>query len=213
MGLRLRRSSMHDPSQPEFVDVYGVPFQLLAMATGGKPMARFDPTETYVEFDLGTPHAGMGGVTQVRERAYENFRVPAAAVPRRRRPARAAQQAVAVPAGSPDRRGRLRLVPEGGKVDYAGGVDRCETCSLRYRTGIRERLSAALRPGEGPERFLPALNRVPDDRQRRGRQLEQPDRQVVSTLRRATCPRPSAAPGWSARCAAAWTSTRSSSRG
>ena len=48
----------------------------------------------------------------------------------------------------------IRPVSEAGKIDYAAGVDPGEICNLRYLTVIRERLSAALRPGEGPERFL-----------------------------------------------------------
>lgn len=208
VGRGLRRSSMNDLSQPEFVDIYGVPFQLLPMAkaSGSKPSAppqytnvhtvrdrkdmliefprlvqvvpdiqdtldvhldaiepirvtpRFDPTETYVEFDLGTPHAGMGGVTQDRERAYENFRMQ--------------RLLFRVAAGLIEPYGKSWLFPqalriaknvvrplaEGGKIDYADGVDPREVCNLRYLTVIRERLSAALRPGEGPERFLPALD-------------------------------------------------------
>jgi type III restriction enzyme len=208
VGRGLRRSTMDDLTQPEFVDIYGVPFQLLPMAkaTGGKPTPppaytnvhtvrdrhelriefprlvqvvpdiqdtldldldaiepirvtpRFDPTETYVEFDLGTPHAGMGGVTQDRERAYENFRiqrllfrVAAGLVEPYNKPwlfpqaLHIAQQVI-------------RPLANGGKIDYAEGVDPREVCNLRYLTVIRERLSAALRPGEGPERFLPALD-------------------------------------------------------
>ncbi len=208
VGRGLRRSSMADLSQPEFVDIYGVPFQLLPMAkaTGGKPTPppdytnvhtvrdrqrlriefprlvqvvpdiqdtldidfdaiepvritpRFDPTETWVEFDLGTPHAGMGGVTQDRERAYQNFRiqrllfrVAAGLIEPYKKPwlfpqaFRIAQQVV-------------RPVADGGKIAYDEGVDPREVCNMRYLTVIRERLSAALRPGEGPERFLPALD-------------------------------------------------------
>lgn len=52
----------------------------------------------------------------------------------------------------------VRPAGVGGKIDYAVGVDPREICNLRYLTVIRERLSAALRPGEGPERFLPALD-------------------------------------------------------
>jgi type III restriction enzyme len=208
VGRGLRRSSMNDLSQPEFVDIYGVPFQLLPMAkaTGGKPSPppdytnvhtvrdrqdmridfprlvqvvpdvqdtldidleaiepirvtpRFDPTQTWVEFDLGTPHGGMGGETQDRERAYANFRVQrllfrvaAGLIEPYKKPwlfpqaLRIAQQVI-------------RPVANGGKIDYADGVDPREICNLRYLTVIRERLSAALRPGEGPERFLPALD-------------------------------------------------------
>ena len=125
VGRGLRRSDYGDLSSPEYVDVYGVPFQLLPMAkaTGHAPSPppdyttvhtmndrpeariefprivqivpditdtldvdfdaiepvrvapRFDPTDTYVELDLGAPHAGIGGIIQDRERAYENFRI------------------------------------------------------------------------------------------------------------------------------------------
>jgi type III restriction enzyme len=208
VGRGLRRSTMGDLTQPEFVDIYGVPFQLLPMAkaTGGKPgkppeytnvhsvidrsdlrirfprlvqvvpdiqdqldvdlaaiepirvTPRFDPTETYVEFDLGMPRGGMGGVTQDRERAYENFRIQ--------------RLLFRVAAGLIEPYDKPWLFPQalriaddvirpvevGGKIDYADGVDPREVCNLRYLTVIRERLSAALRPGEGPERFLPALD-------------------------------------------------------
>ncbi|MDB4872733.1 MAG: hypothetical protein JWL97_3737 [Gemmatimonadales bacterium] len=208
VGRGLRRSSMNDLTQPEFVDIYGVPFQLLPMAkaTGGKPSPppdytnvhavrernelridfprlvqvvpdiqdsldidleaiepirvtpRFDPTETYVEFDLGVPHGGMSGVIQDRERAYKNFRlqrlhfrVAAGLIEPYSKPwlfPQALQIAQQV----------IRPLSDGGKIEYAPGVDRREVCNLRYLTLIRERLSAALRPGEGVERFLPALD-------------------------------------------------------
>jgi type III restriction enzyme len=119
---------------------------------------QFDPTDTYVEFDLGTPHAGMGGETQDRERAYENFRiqrllfrVAAGLIQPYDKPwlfPQALQIAERV----------IRPVTDGGKIAYDEGVDPREVCNLRYLTVIRERLGAALRPGEGPERFLPALD-------------------------------------------------------
>ena len=208
VGRGLRRSQMLDLTEPEFVDVYGVPFQLMPMAkaTGGKPAKppeyqnvhtvadrhelriqfprliqvvpdiqdqldidldaiepvritpRFDPTATYVELDLGSAHAGMGGETQDRSRAYQNFRiqrllfrVAAGLIAPYQKPwlfpqaLRIAQQVI-------------RPVSNGGKIIYEQGVDPREICNLRYLTVIRERLSAALRPGEGPERFLPALD-------------------------------------------------------
>jgi len=208
VGRGLRRSEMSDLTQPEFVDVYGVPFQLLPMAkaTGGKPAKppeyqnvhtvaerhhlrirfprlvqvvpdiqdkldidldaiepirvtpRFDPTETYIELDLGVPHAGMGGQTQDRSRAYQNFRI-------QRLLFRVAAGLIApykkpwlFPQALGIAQEVIRPVSDGGKIKYEQGVDPREICNLRYLTVIRERLSAALRPGEGPERFLPALD-------------------------------------------------------
>ena len=208
VGRGLRRSEYSHLTEPEYVDVYGVPFQLLPMAraTGGKPTPppdytnvhtvrerhelriefprivqvvpdiadtldvdldaiepvrvtpRFDPTDTYVEFDLGTPHAGLGGQTQDRERAYENFRI--------QRLLYRVASGLIEPYGKPwlfpqalrIARNVVRPVEEGGKIAYAKGVDHREVCNMRYLTIIRERLAAALRPGEGPERFLPALD-------------------------------------------------------
>lgn len=208
VGRGLRRTDHSDLSKPEYVDVYGIPFQLLpiAKATGGKPSTppayttvhtikerhrrrirfprlvqvvpdieasldidlesvepirvtpRADPTDTYVEFNLGASHAGMGGMTQDRERAYRNFRV------------QRLQYRVAAKLVEPYERPWLfpqalrivqraiRPVEEGGKIAYDEGVDRREVCNLRYLTVIRERLGAALRAGDGPERFLPALD-------------------------------------------------------
>ncbi|MGE3446671.1 MAG: DEAD/DEAH box helicase [Microbacteriaceae bacterium] len=208
VGRGLRRSQYHDLSQPEYVDVYGVPFQLLPMAkaSGAGPTAppdyttvhtlrdrpdlriefprivqvvpdiedslaldvdaiepirvtpRFDPTDTFVEFDLGTPHGGMGGTTQSRDRAYENFRIQrlwfrvAAGLIEPYNKPWLFPQALAIV------KEVIRPVEEGGKIAYDNGVDPREVCNLRYLTVIRERLGAAVRPGEGPERFLPALD-------------------------------------------------------
>ena len=58
---------------------------------------RFDPTDTWVEFDLGTPHAGLGGEVQDRDRAYENFRVQRLLFRSRGRNDRALRQTLAVP--------------------------------------------------------------------------------------------------------------------
>jgi type III restriction enzyme len=208
VGRGLRRSQMSDLTQPEFVDVYGVPFQLLPMAkaTGGKPVKppeyqnvytvadrhhmriqfprlvqivpdiqdkldidldaiepirvtpQFDPLATYVELDLGVPHEGMGGQTHDRTRAYQNFRI-------QRLLFRVAAGLIApydkpwlFPQALHIAQQMIRPVSVGGKIDYASGVDQREICNLRYLTAIRERLAAALRPGEGPERFLPALD-------------------------------------------------------
>jgi type III restriction enzyme len=208
VGRGLRRSDFSDLSKPEYVDVYGVPFQLLPMAkaTGAAPSAppdyttvhtvkerpqlrirfprlvqivpdiedtldvdwdavepirvtpRFDPTDTWVEFDMGTPHGGIGGQTQDRARAYDNFRIQrllyrvAAGLIEPYNKPWLFPQALRIA------RDVLRPVEEGGKVAYAEGIDHREVCNLRYLTVIRERLGAALRPGEGPERFLPALD-------------------------------------------------------
>lgn len=208
VGRGLRRSDYSDLSQPEFVDVYGVPFQLLpiARATGGRPVPppdyqqvhtvadrhelrirfprvvqvvpevddvldvdwpavepirvepRFDPTETWVELDLGSPKDGMGGETQDRERAYEAFRL-------QRLWFRIAARLIS-PFGKPwlfpqaveIAQRAVRPVSQGGCVVYGAGVDEREVCNLRYLTLIHERLAAALRPSAGDERLLPALD-------------------------------------------------------
>lgn len=233
VGRGLRRSDYSDLTQPEYVDVYGVPFQLLPMAkaTGGKPTPppaytnvhsvrdrahlrlefprlvqvvpditdtldvdvdaiepirvtpRFDPTDTFVEFDLGTPHAGMGGATQDRERAYEHFRiqrllyrVAAGLIEPYDKPwlfpqaLRIAEQVV-------------RPVEEGGKIAYAEGVDPREVCNLRYLTVLRERLGAALRAGEGPERFLPALDEYQPTGSTEGLNFSAPTDKCVPTAK------------------------------
>jgi type III restriction enzyme len=208
IGRGLRRSSMADLSEPEFVDIYGVPFQLLPMAkaAGSPPSAppdytnvhtmrsredlriefprliqivpdiqdtldidrdamepirvesRFDPMETWVEFDLGTPHAGMGGETQDRDKAYGNFRV-------QRMHFRVAQQIIApyerpwlFPQALKIVQDVMRPVEEGGKLLFEPGVDHREICNMRYQTLAVERIQTTLRPGEGPERFLPSLD-------------------------------------------------------
>jgi type III restriction enzyme len=100
----------------------------------------------------------MGGQTQDRSRAYQNFRI-------QRLLFRVAAGLIAPykkPWLFPQALGIaeevIRPVSDGGKIKYEQGVDPREICNLRYLTVIRERLSTALRPGEGPERFLPALD-------------------------------------------------------
>lgn len=100
----------------------------------------------------------MGGQTQDRTRAYENFRI-------QRLLFRVAAGLIA-PYGKPwlfpqalrIAEQVIRSVSEGGKILYEQDVDPREICNLRYLTVIRERLSTALRAGTGPERFLPALD-------------------------------------------------------
>jgi type III restriction enzyme len=208
VGRGLRRSNMEDLSQPEYVDVYGVPFQLLPMAKakGAPPstppdytnvhsvqsrknlriefprlvqvvpdiqdsmdvdmeaiepiaVSRInDPTETFVAFDLGGSSDGMAGEVQDREVAYQYFRrqkllfnVAAQLVKPYDRPwlfPQALKIADKV----------IRPIQEGGKIDYESGVDHREICTRRYLTVIQERIGAAIKTGEGVERFLPALD-------------------------------------------------------
>jgi len=208
VGRGLRRSDYSDLSQPEYVDVSGVPFQLLPMAraAGSAPTTppdyttvhtmrdrpemriefprivqvvpdiqdtldvdldaiepirvtpNFDPTDTYVEFDLGTPRAGMGGATQDRVRAYEHFRVQRLLFRVAAGLIEPYEKPWLFPQALRIAQSVVRPVEEGGKIQYADRVDHREVCNLRYLSVIRERIGAALRPGEGPERFLPALD-------------------------------------------------------
>jgi type III restriction enzyme len=194
IGRGLRRSDYSDLSNPEYVDVYGVPFQLLpfAKASGATPiappqttavralpernelriqfprvvqiisdvgdlleadidriepvrvLAEFDPTSTYVEFDVGASGTGLGGDQQDRSKAYERFRqqrliyrLAASVIQPFERPWLFPQAVKIV----------QRVIAE--KVEYDVGVDPRELCNLRYVTLLRERIEAALVPGEG----------------------------------------------------------------
>lgn len=208
VGRGLRRSDYSDLTQPEYVDVYGVPFQLLPMAkdTGTKPTkppdytnvhtikerhelriefprlvqivpdiqdtldvdfdaiepirvsGKFDPTDTFVEFDLGTPHAGMGGESQDRERAYQYFRIQRLLYKIAAGLIHPYNKPWLFPQALDVAQRVIRPLSDGGKIDYAAGVDEREICNMRYLSLIRDRLASALRPGAGPERFLPSLD-------------------------------------------------------
>ena len=57
---------------PDIADTLDVDFDAIEPI---RVTPAFDPTDTYVEFDLGIPHAGLGGEVQDRDRAYEHFRI------------------------------------------------------------------------------------------------------------------------------------------
>jgi type III restriction enzyme len=205
VGRGLRRSNYSDLTQPEFVDVYGVPFQLLpfARATGAivePPKATTvrslrervdlrlefprveqiindlgdivtvdmdgiepirvspenDPNATWVEFEVGSPGKGIGGQTQDRRAAYENFRM-------QRLVFRLAADLVT----DIDKRDKPWVFPQmaqivreviARKVEYAPGVkDERELCNLRYVAELRNRILTSLR-SEEREGLLPVLN-------------------------------------------------------
>jgi type III restriction enzyme len=202
VGRGLRRTDYSDLSKPEFVDVYGVPFQLLPFvkASSKKPIQppkttrvhslrerqnlrlRFprveqiiqdvdedvevdlesiepirvsrveDPTETFVEFEVGAPGRGIGGMTQDREASYRRFR-------RQRLIYRIAAEIVNE-LGKPWLFPRfLALVNEvvEHRVEYEGGVDHRELGNLRYVTQLKVRTRSALRSQEH-DRLIPVLN-------------------------------------------------------
>jgi type III restriction enzyme len=192
IGRGLRRTDYSDLSQPEYVDVYGVPFQLLpfAKASGGtiiepptttvvrtlpergelrlafprvvqivhdvgdtlevdmasiasvRVSAEFDPTDTYVEFEVGKPGHGLGGMTQDRGIAYERFRM-------QRLVFRLAAEIVK-PFDKPWLFPQaVRIVQDmiKTKVTFGEGVDPRELTNLRYQNLLKERIQVALRPG------------------------------------------------------------------
>jgi type III restriction enzyme len=202
VGRGLRRTSYDDLTQPEYVDVYGVPFQLLPFAKAGggtiidppkttqvhtvrdrgalrlefprvnqivhdvgdtlhvdwesitpvRVEAQFDPTDTWVEFEVGGK--GLGGDSQDRRAAYERFRLQSLHF----RVAAQMVNAVGKPWLFPQ---ALKIVAEAveRKVEFGKGVDPRELCNLRYVTQLRERLMAALRPElEGEDRLVPVLD-------------------------------------------------------
>ena len=215
VGRGLRRTDYSDLSKPEYVDVYGVPFQLLPVAQGsaGGPVLppdyesvhtmadrpayrlqfprvvqivpdvqdrliidweaiqpvrvepRFDPTDTWVEFDLGGSGHGIGGETQNRHRAYESFRIQRLCY----------RLAARLIAPYPDRpwlfpqalriaHRATQTTEEGGKIALAPGVDERELCNLRYLSLLHDRLSMAIKSepegetDDGDERLVPALD-------------------------------------------------------
>ena len=204
VGRGLRRSDYTDLSRPEYVDVYGVPFQLLpfAKATGSTPIeppkttyvhtlrerealrvefprvnqivpdvgdtlvvgwdeltpvrvsSEFDPTDTWVEFDMGG--RGLGGETQDRALAYRRyrrqsfvFRVAAQLVNGLEKPWLFPQA--------------VKIVNDAfarEKITFDAGVEEAELCNMRYASLLRDRLGDALRPElDGEGRLIPVLDR------------------------------------------------------
>ena len=194
-------SDTTDLSNPEYVDVYGVPFQLLPFAKAGTDtpieppkttrvhslrerkdlrlefprveqiihdfgedvtvdlddradphLARERPDSHWVEFEVGEAHSGIGGETQDRSRAYEDFR-------EQRLVFRVAADIVES-AGKRHLFAHIaRLVRDvvGEKIEFAEGVDRRELCNLRYVQEIRNRTVAAFRATD-QDRLIPVLN-------------------------------------------------------
>jgi len=204
VGRGLRRTDYSNLRQPEYVDVYGVPFQLLPFAKAGvgnlieppkttvvrtlpdraqlrlefprvvqivhdvgdtletdlesiepvRVSAEFDPTSVWVEFETGKPYQGLGGEVHNREEAYKRFRTQrmifrlAADIIRPYERPWLFPQAARIVQNVIDK-----------KVQFGEGVDHRELCNLRYVSQIRERIEAAMRPGnERSGSLLPVLD-------------------------------------------------------
>ena len=116
--------------------------------------SEFDPTDTWVEFDMGGK--GLGGETQDRALAYRRyrrqsfvFRVAAQLVNGLEKPW-LFPQAVKI--------GNEAFARE--KITFATGVEEAELCNMRYASLLRDRLGDALRPElDGEGRLIPVLDR------------------------------------------------------
>jgi type III restriction enzyme len=207
VGRGLRRSDTSDLSKPEYVDVYGVPFQLLPFAKQGSTpnpeppkvtqvralkereelLIRFprvdqvisdvgdkvevaiddiediqitpeeDPTEVYVEFEIGSAGQGIGAETQDRSKAYEAFRP-------QRLVFRLAADLVSDTDGGQDKPWLfpqfVKIVEQviDEKVKFAKGVDERELCNMKYYAELRNRILASIRSSE-EEGLVPALSK------------------------------------------------------
>ena len=100
----------------------------------------------------------------------------------------------------------IRPLDAGGKVDYAEGVDPRELCNMRYLTVLREGISAARRPGDGPERFLPALDEYQPIGSTDTINYNSPTDKCAPPSA-ATSPMPSSTPGSNEKCAPSSTNT------
>jgi type III restriction enzyme len=204
VGRGLRRTDYTNLGEAEFVDVYGVPFQLLpfAKASGATPIeppkttvvrtladraehrlefprvvqivhdigdtleidiesiepvrvsAEFDPTMTWMEFEAGEPGHGLGLEVHDRELSYQRFRM--------QRLVFRLAAAIVAPYQKPWLFPQaIRIVQDviDKKVTYGKGVDRRELGNMRYIKLLEQRISDALRPGEGRSgALLPVLD-------------------------------------------------------
>jgi len=204
IGRGLRRTDYSNLTTPEYVDVYGVPFQLLPFAKAApgtaiapprttvvrtvpervglriefprvvqivpnvgdkleidlasiepvRVSAEFDPTMTWVEFEVAGAGSGLGREVQDKKVAYERFRL--------QRLTYRLAASVIEPFGKPwlfaD---AVRIVEQvvREKVIYGKGVDPRELCNMRYVVLLKERIAAAIRPTQdGAGSLLPVLD-------------------------------------------------------
>jgi type III restriction enzyme len=116
--------------------------------------AEFDPTETWMEFEAGSPGQGLGLEVHDRKVAYERFRM-------QRLLLRVSAEVIAPfdkPWLFPDALRIVQRVVE-EKVEYGAGVDPRELCNQRYMEQLRQRISDSIRPEAGSkDRLLPVLD-------------------------------------------------------